>query len=252
MRTNRHLAAIGLAAGLGSILTAAACASDSQRPPLPPFIVTDNFDAGLCTGSCHGARWAIRQEVDGTVSAAPAPGRAGLALHAQAAAKGAGVAKADIVLRSGPMPVGTVVTTAFDLYIPAATPMNSMQLLDLECATCGEGGNPGIRLYLRHGRLRIDRSKIGIANAWVRDDATVLTPDRWHRIVMTVRVGLEDSGAARVTLDGQEVLAARGATIMALAARYIDRVQIGITANSNPVPVTLYFDNVAISAKSAR
>lgn len=250
MRVNRHLPAIGLATGLGAILAVGVCAQSSA--PVPPFSRADTFNAGLCTGSCPGAIWAIRQEVNGTVSAAPAPGRTGLALYAQAAAKGAGVAKADIVFRSGPMPVGTVVTTAFDLYIPAATPINSMQLLDLECATCGEEGNPGIRLYLRNGRLRIDRSKIGIANAWVRDNATVLTPNRWHRIVMAVRVGLEDSGAARVTLNGQEVLAAQGATIMPLPLQHIDRVQIGITANSNPVPVSLYFDNVTINARPAR
>ncbi|MGH6612608.1 heparin lyase I family protein [Sphingomonas sp.] len=247
---NRHLASIGLATGLGAILAVGVYAQSSA--PVPPFSRGDNFNAGLCTGSCPGALWAIRQEVNGTVAAAPSPGRPGLALYARAAAKGAGVAKADIVFRSGPMPVGTIITTAFDLYIPAATPINSMQLLDLECATCGEEGNPGIRLYLRNGRLRIDRSKIGIADAWVRDTAPVLTPNRWHRIVMTIRVGLEDSGTARVTLNGQEVLAAQGATIMPLPVRHIDRVQIGITANSNPVPVSLYFDNITINARPAR
>lgn len=212
------------------------------------FAFTDDFDGGLCTGRCAGAHWAIRQQENGSVAAISAPGRRGLALQATAAAKTDRVTKADIVARTAPMVEGTIVTIAFDLYVPRATPLNSIQLVDLECATCDEGGNPGIRLYLRRGRLRIDRSKIGIKDAWVRDDAPQLAANRWQRIVWTVRIGADD-GAARVTLDGREVLSARGATIMPLSTRHADRIQIGVTANSNAVPVTLYIDNVAVSAR---
>lgn len=220
----------------------------SRGQTLPArFAFTDRFDQGLCTGDCPTARWAIRQQENGTVSAAPAPGRGGLALTAEAGPKTGRVAKADIVARTAPMGAGTVVTVAFDLYAPRATPLNSIQLVDLECATCGEGGNPGIRLYLRRGRLRIDRSKIGIKDAWVRDDAPVLASERWQRIVWTTRIGGEDGGRTRVTLNGREVLSGRGAT--AMPRGHVDRVQIGVTANSNPVPVTLYFDDVGVSAR---
>ncbi len=202
-----------------------------------PF--ADDFDAGA-----PGPAWAIAQQEDGAIAVVAAPGRHGFALRATAAAKRERVTKADLVARVAPMVPGDTLTVAFDLYRPAATPANSIQLLDIECATCAEGGNPGIRLYLRNGRLRIDRSKIGVAHAWTRDDAPVLDAEHWHRIVTTVRIGTGDDGGARVTLDGAEVLSARGATVLPVPGSHADRIQIGVTANSNAVPVTLYVDNV--------
>jgi hypothetical protein len=240
---------------LAIMLAGAATAALLQRGPAPRagrFTFGDDFERGLCTGICPGAAWAIRQQERGTVAVVPAPARPGMALRASAAAKAEGVSKADLVARTMPMPEGTLLTVAFDLYAPRGTPLNSIQLLDVECATCGEAGNPGIRLYLRRGRLRIDRSKIGIASAWTRDDATPLVNDRWYRIMVSVRIGAGDDGGARVTLDGREVLAATGATIMPLARRYADRIQIGATANSNAVPVTLYLDNVRVTATPTR
>ncbi|MBB5710977.1 heparin lyase I family protein [Sphingomonas xinjiangensis] len=230
---------------LGVAACAAAFAQSQAEPQRGSF--ADDFDNGLCVGRCPGAPWAIKQEVRGTVRAAPAPGRPGQALLARAAPKSGGVAKADVVARLMPLPPGTRVTIAFDLRIPAGTPLNSLQLVDLECATCGEGGNPGIRLYLRRGRLRIDRSKIGIQHAWARYDAQPLNQDRWHHIIWQVRLGAGDDGHTRVTLDGNEVLAARGATLANLPRLAVDRVQIGITANSNQIPAMAWFDNVRVT-----
>ncbi len=225
-----------------ALLASAACA---DRAPAR-FAAADEFERGLCTGGCPNAVWAVRQQEDGTVDVVAAPGRGGKALRARTAPKRTRVTKAALIARTAPMTIGERVTIAFDLYAPAPTPLNSLQLVDLECATCGEGGNPGIRLYLRRGRLRIDRSKIGIAHAWTRDDAPVLVNDRWYHIQMTVRIGA--NGNARVMLDGREVLSGEGATILA-GADHADRIQIGITANSNPVPATLLIDNVSLSAR---
>jgi hypothetical protein len=97
--------------------------------------------------------------------------------------------------------------------------------------------------------LRVDRSKIGIEHAWTRDDSPTLANDHWHHIVWQVRVAADGSGATRVLLDGHEVLAARGATAADLPRVAIDRVQIGITANSNPVPATAWFDNVRVDVR---
>jgi hypothetical protein len=249
-RMTRSIVPAVLAIALAGTATAALL----QRTPTlgGRFAFSDDFERGLCTGLCPGAVWAIRQQERGTVAAVPAPGRPGMALRASAAAKTDHVSKADLVARTMPMVEGTRLAVAFDLYVAGGTPLNSIQLLDVECATCGEGGNPGIRLYLRHGRLRIDRSKIGIASAWTRDDATPLVNDRWYGIMVSVRIGAGDDGGAHVTLDGREVLAATGATIMPLARRYADRIQIGATANSNAVPVTLFLDNVRVTARPPR
>lgn len=228
-------------AALFALVAAGAAAligSDGGRSG--PVAFGDDFER------CIGPAWALRQQEGGVVDAVRAPGRAGRALRARAGAKAGRVTKAGLVARTPAMRVGETVRVAFDLYVPRGTPLNSLQLVDLECATCGEGGNPGIRLYLRRGRLRIDRSKIGIARAWLDDTAPMLANDRWHRVALTVRLGAE-SGAARVMLDGRTVLVGRGDTLLP-GSDHADRVQIGITANSNPVPATLYIDNVAVVA----
>jgi len=243
---NRFTPAVRIA--LASTALAGAVALGRTEPPPRAEQFADEFDRGLCVGFCTGARWAIAQQENGRVSASPAPGRSGLALHAQAGPKQDGrVAKADLVARVAPVPVGGTITVAFDLRVAATTPLNSLQLLDLECATCAEGGNPGVRLYLRRGRLRIDRSKIGIQHAWVNDEAPVLRSDRWHRVVLRLRVDTGDNGGVQVTLDGREVLAARGATVLPGRPAHVDRVQIGITANSNPVPAEAWIDRVAVA-----
>lgn len=210
-------------------------------------MLRDDFERGLCVGSCRGAPWAITQEENGRVRVAAAPGRPGRALLAETGPKRGGVAKADVVARTRFLPAGTLVAIAFDLHVPRGTPLDSLQLVDVECASCGEGGNPGVRLYLRRGRLRIDRSKIGTRHAWTRDDAPQLVAGRWHRIVWRLRLGVGDDGTAGVTLDGREVLRATGATLAPLPRLGADRVQIGITANSNPVPARVWFDNVSVT-----
>lgn len=230
-------AAVGGMLAAGAVAAAAFGAGPGR---LTDF--TEDFEHGLRLGT----HFAIAQEVRGRVRVAPAPGQRGRALLAEAGPKTAGeVGKADVVARFARLAPGTRLRVAFDLYVPAGTPLNSLQLVDLECATCGERGNPGIRLYLRRGRLRIDRSKIGIAKAWVRDDAPMLRPDTWHRIRWEVLLGTQ--GATRVWLDGREVLAARGATVAALPLEGVDRLQIGITANSNAVPARAWVDDVTVA-----
>ncbi len=228
----------GLICGVAVI---ASIAFVGERPSGGGYALLDDFDGGI------GRGWAVRQEENGRLDIVAAPGRAGRALRAAAGPKRGRVSKAALIARPAPMRAGTRVTVAFDVRVPAKTPRDSMQLVDLECATCGEGGNPGIRLYLRRGRLRIDRSKIGVRHAWVDDSAPVLGHDRWHRIEMDVRLGDAASGSATVRLDGKLVLTGRGATLLP-SSDHADRIQIGITANSNPQRVQALFDRVAIRA----
>ncbi len=233
-------------AGVAGLLAAGAVAAAAYAAgPAPLDGLVEDFDRGLCLGRCPGARFAIAQQVRGRVRVAAAPARRGQALLAEAGPKTDGVAKADVVARFARLAPGTRIAVAFDLRVPGDTPRDSLQLVDLECATCGEGGNPGIRLYLRRGRLRIDRSKIGERHAWTRDDAPQLAADTWHRIGWEVLIGR--AGATRVWLDGREVLAARGATVARLPLEGVDRLQIGITANSNPVPARLWIDDVRVT-----
>lgn len=203
--------------------------------------VSDDFERGI------GRIWAVRQEQGGTLDIVAAPGRAGHALRARAGPKVDRVTKAALIARPPAMRAGQTVSIALDLYVPSGTALDSLQLVDLECATCGEGGNPGVRLYLRRGRLRIDRSKIGIRHAWTNDAAPVLLNDRWYRIGYQVRFGAA-AGAAEVAVDGRPVLAAKGDTLLP-GSDHADRIQIGITANSQPRAVAVLVDNVTVSIR---
>jgi hypothetical protein len=159
------------------------------------------------------------------------------------------VPKAALVARPAKIAPGSRLEVALEVMIPTGTPLNSIHLIDVECATCGSDGNPGIRVYLRNGRLRIDRAKVGEANAWTNENAPKLSAGAWHRVRAVVTPARGRRGRAQVFLDGAEVLDAIGSTIVEPgrgSSAGIDRVQIGVTANSNPRAVTAYFDNVEI------
>lgn len=217
-------------------------------PAESPARFHESFDAELCVAPCRGARWALAQQVEGQLETVSVGGRR--ALRAVTGPRRERVPKAALVARPPKVGPGGSIQVGFDVMIPEGAPINSIHLVDIECATCGVGGNPGIRLYLRNGRLRIDRAKIGVRHAWTADEAPQLQPGRWHRIEWSVALGAE-SGAARVRLDGRTVLEGQGATMVEPAAGNApgaDRVQIGLTASSNSVPATAYFDNVTVEA----
>lgn len=213
-----------------------------------PDAFSDSFERGICLGSCRGWNWASSQQIDGRLDVVP--GRGGKVLRARTGGRGERVPKAALIARPAKIAPRETVQVAFDLMVPQGAPLNSIHLVDLECARCGEGGNPGIRLYLRHGRLRIDRSKIGHFPTWSDNDATSIGHGRWHRIQLEIRTGFGDSGRAQVQLDGKTVLTGRGDTIIRPergAAPGADRIQIGLTANSNAGPAVAYFDNVRVT-----
>ena len=211
--------------------------------PARPLAIADTFDGGLCTERCPGAIWYYRQQVDGRVSVVADPRRRGGVLKAETGPRQGRIAKAALVARFAPLPPGTRAAIAFDVMIPAGAPRNSIHLLDIECAECGQSGNPGIRLYLRNGRLRIDRAKIGIERAWTNDRAPPLQPGVWHRIEALVDLDRTERGGIQIRLDGREVLSGRGRTMLGNRGSVIDRLQLGVTANSNPFPATAYFDD---------
>jgi hypothetical protein len=197
-------------------------------------------------GGCRGWNWATAQQIDGTVQVVN--GR----LRARTQARGGRVPKAALIARPAKLAPSATVRVAFSVMVPEGAPLNSIHLLDIECATCGEEGNPGIRLYLRHGRLRIDRSKIGVRDAWTNDAAPQLRHGRWHRVELDLTAGFGAAGRVRARLDGATVLEAQGDTITRPAggaAAGVDRIQIGLTASSNAVPAVAWFDDVAVTIR---
>jgi len=165
------------------------------------------------------------------------------------------VAKAHLVHRFDPVGIGTRVTMDARFYIPPGGFVDSVILMDLECASCGIDTNPGVRLYLRDGRLRVDRSKIGYPDAFLPIAHTPLKAGKWYRIVWKVMLGDDVTGWSSVHLNGMKVLNAMGAAVLlqevvdklasGLTVRsQMDRFQIGITANSNATGTALLVDDM--------
>ncbi|WP_264212625.1 hypothetical protein [Leisingera thetidis] len=164
------------------------------------------------------------------------------------------VGKADYVHRFEPLPAGSVILMQARIYFPPGMPLNSVILMDLECASCGLETNPGIRLYLRRGLLRVDRSKVGIKQPFLPTVPRVMTAGVWHELSWQVTLGAGEDGRSLVTLDGEVISDARGTTMLTqeIVSRHMDvtvreqadRFQIGLTANSNPQAAEMLLDDV--------
>jgi len=181
----------------------------------------------------------------GTVRCTVIDGRP--ALRFDAGARTRTVGKAALIVPFDPRGTGSTVTVEAEVFLPADTPANSIILIDIECKRCGLPGNPGLRLYLREGGFRIDRKKIGEKHAWAERDPVRIVPDTWVRIRWDLELGDADTGRSIVAMDGAPVLRNRGRTLPPAGAdSAVDRVQIGLTANSNAHPATLLMRDIRI------
>lgn len=214
--------------------------------------IIDTFDQGVQIGT----HWAKPQLQDGTIApgiVGTNPGRAVAVMKAGPKANGR-VGKADLIHRFEPAGAGAMVEIAASILIPAGYPRNSVTLIDLECAKCGPEGNPGNRLYLRDGRLRVDRKKVGFKHAFTSEIDHMVREETWHRIVWRTWLGKDDAGRLQVTLDDQLVLDATGTNLPTAehtpgangraVLEAVDRIQLGITANSNDQAAMLLVDDV--------
>ncbi|MBY6058079.1 polysaccharide lyase [Leisingera daeponensis] len=235
---------LAVAAGLAAGSTAAAsqCSADSRHWRFD--------DAGEGRGFAH-----VQLQRGAAVPAEDPlhPGNQVARLTAGPKQKGK-VGKADYVHRFQPLQAGSVVLMQARFYFPPGTPLNSLILMDLECASCGLDTNPGVRLYLRRGMLRVDRSKIGIKQAFLPSVPHMMAAGVWHELSWQVTLGAGEQGRSVVRLDGEVVSDARGTTVLTqeVVSRHMDvavqeqadRFQVGVTANSNPQTVELLLDDV--------
>jgi hypothetical protein len=181
-------------------------------------------------GICAGDRLApgLRlQEQRGRVSCADG------VLVFEAGPKTDTVGKAALILPFPPAGRG-ILRVAAEVFLPEGSAADSLILVDAECKRCGLPGNPGLRLYLRDGALRVDRKKIGERHAWAAEDPPRLVPGSWARLEWELVLGGEAEGRSRVRLNGETVLESAGRTLPRGTPMAVDRVQIGLTANSNP------------------
>lgn len=210
-----------------------------------------DFETSHAQGSFSGV-----QLQSGTIEVAPDPLRDGNSVvRMQAGPRVDGrVGKAHLIHRFAQATHGDGIEMGARFLIPEGSATNSVILMDLECADCGLSTNPGIRLYLRDGRPRVDRSKIGIGEPFYPDRDLRIGTGVWLEVVWRVVLGEGEAGRSAVYLDGKRSGVAHGTTILTQAAARqlgdievtegVDRFQIGLTANSNDAETELILDDV--------
>lgn len=173
--------------------------------------------------------------------------------------------KADLVKRDFEFHAGDTVRISTTYYIPSASTLDGLFLMDLESksvwADSNTMANPnvGIRVYLDgpEGYLCLDRTKIGEEEAFKQSMVAIPT-DQWVTIELVVKLGIGSAGYTEIRLSGEPVLAQTGtnfpdpATLNAAGIAvnpdyYYDRAQIGMTLNNTGISQTLYFDDVSMS-----
>ncbi len=234
-----------------------ACPQLVHAQAVPPHCPTDQILSDFNAGDVEqGFAGAVKQR--GTVSKSQDPLDAAnsVAEFSASGKSGGRVGKAHLIYRFDPASSGSRIVMQGRFLFPQGSFIDSVILMDLECASCGLDTNPGVRLYLREGRLRVDRSKIGIKQSFLPLTPNVVTFDEWHRIVWVVVLGDDMAGSSQVFLDDALVIDAKGTTVLlqqvvdALAPgvkvlSQADRFQIGLTANSNRNGSSLMLDDVA-------
>ncbi|WP_052254159.1 M10 family metallopeptidase C-terminal domain-containing protein [Leisingera sp. ANG-S5] len=141
-----------------------------------------------------------------------------------------------------------LITAEFEFMIPDGNPLSHIYLADLESNASSSGFNPGVRIQVRDGLIRVERGKIGIKELWPADQDELLQTGKWYTLKIVMRPGDQNSGEIQLYLDGKLVVDEQGQT---MDTRYangeIDRVQIGLTANVNDYDAALAVRNAEIT-----
>lgn len=239
-----------------SFLTAIALFSSSIALPLAASEICGNRGLISDFSDGHAARgFAAEQKQDGSIKLAADPKQASnQVVRLTAGPKGRRVGKGALIHRFAPIGIGNYVEMSARFFVPEGGKTNSVILMDLECASCGLDTNPGLRLYLRDGRIRIDRSKVGVKEPFYPRVDHKVSPERWYLIRWRVDLGDTALGQSEVYLDGKRVLNDRGVTVLTQrivsqladikVKEQVDRFQVGLTANSNKSSTELLVDDV--------
>lgn len=155
----------------------------------------------------------------------------------------------------------TTITLEAGIYIPEGAPNDGIVIADFESANASTGTNPGTRIYLSDGYLRVDRSKIGIAETWDSTPLVQIDTGQWHDIRVELTPGAEENGGIRVFVDGLLVLQETGTTILTqdalagtghtLSGGQIDRVQMGVTSYLGQDGAMIALRDVSLSIDDA-
>jgi len=195
-------------------------------------------------------RWGTGSEVEAILSDEETP-----AWRCRAAAKGRRVGKAYLTKNIPAVTRGQIVEARATYLIQEAPSNGSLYLMDFECRNCGPRTKAGIRVMLRNGQIRVNRSKLGLSDDFVSRPLAELRTGEPFTLTVRLKLGAEEGGTM-VLVNDKPVLDRRGVNMplkkfarqlnVELKQEQIDYVQLGITANSGPSTARVLVSDVAI------
>jgi len=133
----------------------------------------------------------------------------------------------------------------FSFMVPEGSPTSSIFIADFEAAG---SGNPGLRLQLKDGVLIAERDKLGINDRWFPENPELIETGRWYDVSVALVQGKDAEGSLRVLVDGNLHIDETGTT--RADGTSIDRMQFGVTANSNDVDAVVQIKDVSFASSS--
>lgn len=137
---------------------------------------------------------------------------------------------------------GDTYSVSADFYIESGTPTG---LLDVESSYLFQG--PGMRVLLDTSLVPRVQFKFGDNPNYRQDGVPVPVPSgQWFTMEMQIYLSDTSAGLIRLYLNGNLIIDKEGRTLPTPDA-VVTRLEIGITANSNPTDCITYVDNVNVS-----
>ena|GEM_PF-4233901 len=162
-----------------------------------------------------------------------------------AGARGSVLGKSSISQRLDPLSDADTLEMKFSFMVPEGSPTSSIFIADFEAAG---GGNPGVRLQLKDGVLIAERDKLGISDRWFPETPETIETGRWYDVSVALVQGKNAEGSLRVLVDGKLHIDETGTT--RADGTSIDRMQFGVTGNSNDVDAVVQFKDVSFASSS--
>lgn len=164
------------------------------------------------------------------------------------------VGKAYVTVRFPRVGRNDVIEAQATFLIQRAPADGSLYLLDIECRDCGLPTKAGIRVLVRDGVIRVNRSKLGQNQDFIAARPSVRIGEPF---TLTVRLKLgDDDGETTVLVNDQVAIRNTGVNMplsrvaaasgVNLKQEQFDYVQFGITANSGSEPAEVIFSNAEI------
>jgi hypothetical protein len=126
-------------------------------------------------------------------------------------------------------------------YLERGMPLG---ILDFESSYISE--SPGLRLLFDpSGRPRVEL-KWGLKPTFQAQEGQRLRAGRWTNVRAEIRLSDESNGRVQVWLDNDKVIDGTGQTLP-LAGMVLDRLEVGVTANTAGQTTGLYIDELRVS-----